>query len=1182
MKSAATQAGFYGVTKEGCADPIQKGTGFEVYRTIAGTENRIYGNDINKRRKLKEAVENQGFDQVIEETAYTWFNRLIAIRFMEVNGYLPTRTRVLSSETGSNTPDLVAQYLDVDLGMSDEEIEKVAGSIKDNRYDDAFALLFVKQCNALNELLPRLFETTDDYMELLLKLSYTSDGVVRMLVDTIPESSFNVEEEGQVEIIGWLYQYYNTEPKDETFNLLKKNVKISKEKIPSATQLFTPDWVVRYMVENSLGRLWVDGHKESLLKDSWKYYIEEEIQSDSVKEELDRMRASISCLSPEDIKVIDPAMGSGHILVYAFDILFSIYEEQGFSTRDIPQMIIENNLYGLDIDKRASQLAYFALMMKGCQYNRRFLRRGVQPHLLEIVESNDINKGHLKYFGSHMIDTQKSDCILLIRQLLDVFHDAKKYGSLLKIPSFDWDKLSEFVDDLDTIGQITLDFYGIEHTQKKLRNMIEIAELLNVKYHAVCTNPPYMGIRNMDIEISDFLKEEYPDTKFDLSTAFMEKTVGMCAENGYMSMINIPVWMFLSSYEKLRHSLINCQTITNMLHFGRGVFGSDFGTTAFVIQKQHIRGYLGVFYKLFEKQGAVDSLEVKEQWFFEGKGRYVADHSCFENIPGEPIAYWVKNKELFSKGTPMEVVANPRQGLKTLDNERFLRNWYEVSFEKIGFDFCDTESAGASSFKWFPINHGGEYHRYYGNNCMLVNWENDGFEMKQLAVEKYNSITRTITNIGSYFKEGITWTVISSASTSFRRYANGFLFSNSGQSIVPDNSDLLDYLTGFLNTKIVQYILAVLSPTLGFESGYLKKIPIRVDQEKRSYIESLAREAISIAKADWDSFETSWDFETHPFLKQDANNLIEAYESWKLECSMRFDRMKEIDEELNSLFIAIYGLESELSPDIEDDSITIYRADKVNDVKTFLSFAVGCMFGRYSISENGLIYAGGRNKSGLASSYIDDDNCIPVTDEEYFTDDIVGKLCELLVKLYGTDMLQMNLDFIANSLGGKGKSSKEVIRNYYLNDFVKDHCSMYSFGSSGRKPIYWMFDSGKQNGFKCLIYMHRYDKDTVGRVRSDYLRKTQDAIEGALKNAEYTIANSTSAVDKAAATKKREKYIKQLNETRTYFQALSHVALQRIEINLDDGVKTNYAKFQGIEIVDENGKKQKIDLLAKI
>lgn len=861
------RAGLVGVTETTVAEPLpQSNETVQFFDVGLPQPYRIEGDAVTQRQRfvaeLNKETAKQGsytaaYQTVVDKVAYTWFNRLIAVRYMEVNDLLPSRTRVLSSADGRAEPQIVTTPFDAVLDYTPAEQQQIVNLKNDNKLDEAFRLLFLKQCAALGDCLPRLFEQVDDYMPLLLALSFTDkDGVVCHLVNDIPESDW----QDAVQIVGWLYQYYNTEPKEQVFANLKKNIKISAENIPAATQLFTPDWIVRYMVENSLGRLWSEGHPD-FDKSEWKYYLDEAPQEPQAAQQLAELRKGYAALTPEDIKCIDPCMGSGHILAYLFDVLMQIYRSAGYTDRDAAASIVEHNLYGLDIDDRAAQMAYFVVMMKGCHYDSRFLRRHLNPHVYAIQESGELTTDALGRLGK-----QESTA----RALLDGFKNAKEYGSILqpKVTLAELDALQEQLREVDgasDMGSLT-DQLVAGQIVNVLYPLIEQARMLVQKYDVVVTNPPYMGGSGMDAHLSDFVKKNYPDTKSDMSTVCMERTINMCNAHGYMAMINIPVWMFLSSYEKLREKMLRENTIVSMVHPGRGIFGSDFGTTSFVIAKAHLQGYKGHYRRLFDKQGEVESVEQREQRFFEKRGVFYATQDNFSKIPGSPVAYWVRNEKLFKVGTPLEQIANPRQGMKTLDNDKFIRIWHEIEIEKAKFDCTSLEEAKESGAKWFPLNHGGEFRKYYGNNFELVNWENDGFEMKSLAIKKYNSITRTITNLNSYFKEGITWTVISSASTSFRRYGKGFMFSNSGQCIVPVTPELLDYLTGLLNSKIVRYILSILSPTLGFESGYLKKIPIRIDAERRTNVEELTRANIEKEKSDWDAFETSWDFKRHPLV----------------------------------------------------------------------------------------------------------------------------------------------------------------------------------------------------------------------------------------------------------------------------------------------------------------------------
>lgn len=1194
MRSAEVQAGLYGVTKDGCANPIQKGAGFEVYQTVAGTENRIYGEDIRKRRDLVDAVNEIGFAQVMEKAAYTWFNRLIAIRFMEVNDYLPTRTRVLSSATGSKTPDIVTEYREVNLNLTDEDLEKVQMCIKENKYDDAFEYLFVKQCKELKRVLPKLFKKTDDYMELLLKLSYINDGVVRMLVDTIPERNFNIQDEGQVEIIGWMYQYYNTEPKSAAFG---KKGKITKEEIPAVTQLFTPDWIVRYMVENSLGRLWVEGHPDTweLLKDNWKYYLEEAQQEPEVQVQLAEIRKEYAQLNPEDLTFMDCCMGSGHILVYAFDVLIQIYESMGYSRRMAVQEILKHNLYGLDIDDRAAQLSYFAVMMKALEYDKRFFNRDEQPQpqVYAIQESNAIKREQLKYFGAGLSESEKATALEQMNGLLDTFTDGKEYGSILTVESYDWELLNRFAGNMETLGQMNFDTYGILETQKKMLSLIEIGKVMAQKYWVVSTNPPYAGTSNLSAKVNNFVKKNYPDSKADLFAVFIERCDQMICNKGYQAMITQHSWMFLASFEKLRKKIMLDEMI-NMIHLGAHAFeeigGEIVQTTSFTRTKTKIAGYKGTYCRLVE----ATNQHGKETMFLSEYNRYIVDQNDFAMIPGVPIGYWLPKAAVsaFNKGKFEGVT---KKGILTGNTSLFIRNWFEVNNQKIGFDATSYNDMLELKCKWYPLTSGGQFRRWYGNFFNVIDMENDAYNIKM------SGGNIRLRDPEFYCKEAISWTQISFTKFSCRYVPCGILYGDGGP--VSFFEKHLYYYLALLNSRVGQYFLNAISPCTNYGPDQIKIMPSILNDVDR--IEKIAINNKNISKSDWDSFETSWDFMKHPLIRwneeikgvtetsdlyNDYCQIVDNYCSleqsfllWQRECQERFEQLKSNEEELNQIFIDIYGLQDELTPDVEEKDVTVRKADLKRDIRSLISYAVGCMFGRYSLEVEGLAYAGGEWDSSKYKTFIpDDDNCIPITDEEYFEDDIVGRFCDFLKVVFGEESLEENLNYVAQALGNKGNTSREIIRNYFLNDFFKDHCSTYSVTGSGKRPIYWLFDAGKQNGFKCLIYMHRYDKDTVNRVRSEYLKKMQDAIEGALKNAEYAVDNSSSAVDRATATRKRDKYIKQLNEIRAYYPALSHMALQRIEIDLDDGVKTNYAKFQGIETVDENGKKQKVDLLAKI
>ena len=829
----------------------------------------------SQRQELIKQIKEKGYKQVMEEVAYTWFNRFIALRFMEVNNYLPSHIRVFSDSTGAFKPEILSDVLHLDLPGLNRG--KVAEYIESNDTEGLYRYLLLTQCNALNDPLPRMFEEMGGYTELLLPNNILrQDSVLGHMVADIPEEDW----QDAVQIIGWLYQYYNTELKDDTFALLKKNVKITKERIPSATQLFTPDWIVRYMVENSLGRIYVDKRKnegiyadgrglnemtwheaeseriatEKLIVDKmgWKYYLPEAEQTQEVRKQLDEIQAEFANLDVKDIKVIDPCMGSGHILVYAFDVLMQIYEATGYSQRDAAQSILENNLFGLDIDDRAAQLAYFAVMMKARQYDRRLLTRGIQPNIFSIRESNGIQAMTIEYF--HKNDPKlKAD----IERIVTEMRDAKEYGSILNITPVDfaglYARFDEIRNDINMMQMSIMPMSALD----ELLPLVNCAELLAQKYDVVMTNPPYMGGAGMNARLAEYVKSTYPNTKSDMSTVFMEKTVKMCNNTGYMSMINIPVWMFLASYEKLREILITQNTFTNMVHFGRGVFGSDFGTTAFVIARAHINGYKGTYCRLFEKQGAVDSVETKEKWFLEGMGRFVADQSNFSKIPGSPVAYWASSADFkcFEEGKYVSHVATPASGTSTGDNDSFLRLWHEVIFGNINL-FAKNGELPAG--RWFPCNKGGSYRRWAGGSEYLIDWENDGQRVK--ACPK-----AFLRNVNSAFKSGLTWSKLGSGTFSIRYFRDGYICESIGCSLFQRTENILNCL-GLLNSVVAEKLLAIINPSMGRQPGYIGAVPYLVKGDNEIAIQTLAKTNIDISSTDWDSYETSWDFKRNPLV----------------------------------------------------------------------------------------------------------------------------------------------------------------------------------------------------------------------------------------------------------------------------------------------------------------------------
>ena len=1141
----------YGITEDNIEDANADSVGGKV----------LTADEKKQRQALIAEINDKGYKQVIEEVAYTWFNRFSALRFMEVNGYLPSHVRVFTDEENNFKPQIITEAIHLDLdGFNMEKVYELKDAEKT---EELYKYLLTVQCNALNKILPGMFQKIADYTELLLPDNLLREGsVIQQMIELIPEDDWK----DAVQIIGWLYQYYNSEKKDDVFAALKKNVKITKENIPAATQLFTPDWIVRYMVENSLGRLWLEGHpdaKDQLLPTEeeqsayaagnrdmedtkWHYYLEEAEQEPEVQAQLAEIRKEYAALTPDQLKVIDPCSGSGHILAYMFDVLMKIYESYGYTTREAVASIVENNLYGLDIDDRAAQLAYFAVMMKARQYDRRFFSRGIQPHVYAIVESNHVDQFALEYFCNGDAKLKKA-----MDTIISELHDAKEYGSILTVTPQDWSALyarfAEIKEDIHISREVAL---------RGLLPLVQVAEALAQKYDVVVTNPPYMGSGGMGAKLTDFVKKSYPDSKSDMSTVCMEKSLSMCRKNGFMTMINIPVWMFLASYENFRNALLRDNTIINMIHPGRGIFGSDFGTTTFVFRKSNPCGYIGCYHRLFDAQGEVKSNEEREKAFLDKKGQFYADQLNFSKIPGNPVAYWVSDilMEAFAKEIFIGDICEPRVGMATANNDRFIRLWYEVGMDKIGLGMKCREEAVNSKKKWFPFAKGGEFRKWYGNNDYVVNWENDGIEIRNFKDEKTGRIRSHNYNLDYIFQSAITWTVISSATTSFRFCPEGFLYSNSGYGMFFPHKNDIPAILGFLNTSVVMSILSVLSPTIGFESGYLRKIPYLSTPDE---VTAVVNECISIARADWDSFETSWDFKHHPLLRK-VPTIAEAFEQWQAECDDRFNHLKSNEEELNRIFIDIYGLQDELTPEVEDKDVTVRKADLGRDIRSFISYAVGCMFGRYSLDVDGLTYAGGEwDDSKYTSFAADKDNIIPICDDEYFEDDIVGLFVEFVKTVYGADVLDENLKFIADALGGKGQP-KDVIRNYFLSDFYSDHCKIYQ-----KRPIYWLFDSGKKNGFKALIYMHRYQPDTIARIRTDYVHEQQARYRTAIADLEQRIANASTG-ERVKLNRKLTTLQAQDTEIRTYEEKIHHLADQMISIDLDDGVKKNYAIFQDV------------------
>ena len=1193
---------FLGIDENGIKPQMEGSTDkLKLYDMGTSKPAEVAGEDIEKRVNLANRIKDHertsdyktAYETMVEEIAYTWFNRLIAIRFMEVNDYLPSGVRVLSSESGKREPDIVTKAVEVaeDQGFSitKEEIWKLK---EENKLDELFRIMFIQQCKKLHDILPELFDNSiDDYTELLLPISFIDDDAfIRHLVTDIDEVDFNISEQGQVEIIGWLYQYYNTEQNELVYDGNMSKDKVPKELIPAATTIYTPDWAVKYMVENSLGRFWANGHSDTSAKADWKYYLDETMQAEE----------SGADISPEKIKFIDPCMGSGHILVYAFDVLMQIYLSCGYTERDAAQSIVRHNLWGLDLSKRAYQLAYFAVMMKARQYDRRFLGRGIEPNL------------------AHFQDLPTPNYDLLdepIKSFIEQFENADTYGSLIQVQADD--SIDEALDKFE--GNLMINRSQMEH-------YMSLYKIVSQRYEVVCTNPPYLGSGRFSSLLTDFTKKHFEDEKADLSMVMFRHAVdNLVAKDGYVSFITTSSWFFLSSFEKLRKYIVNSYQLDSIVDYGTELFDGKVGhnpIVSWVLRKT--KPYKDIFaVRLVDYCYA--RRDEKETEFFNSKNRYIAHQDNFSKISGYPIAYWVSDNffKAFESGKLLGEVGRASEGVKTGDNNRFLRFWFEVNAHK--FSFADKRN----DMKWYPHHKGGEYRKWYGNLEYVINWEHDGLEIK-------NSGKSGLQGKDMYFKPVLCWSKITSKGTSLRYIPENCLFDSGSPAYWIPNR--IEYVLGFLNT-LGTYMLDILNPTLNCQVGDIKGLPLIMgSDEVVEIISSIVNENILISQQDWDSFETSWDFKEHPFVKWSKKlwdcTAIGAAMShyygkhievscplelcfllWQGECNERFNKLKANEEELNRIFIDIYGLQDELTPEVDDKDVTVRKADLQRDMRSFVSYAVGCMFGRYSLDREGLVFAGGdfdrvywKHKGqapldengevpfggGYAGVSIapynyprfwndtqdwentpylrfapDADNCLPITEEHFFEDDIVTQFVDFVKAVFGEESLENNLRYVAENLGIKqGGTAREKIRQYFLKEFFKDHCKVYQ-----KRPIYWLFDTGKKNGFKALCYVHRWNVNTVGNVRIDYMHKLQRLYRNEINRLKENI----DAGEEIAKSQKRlEKITNQLHETEEYDAKIGIVVAARTEIDLDDGVKVNYDKVQ----TGSDGKHYQI--LAKI
>lgn len=1151
LSRVSTKALQYGITEKDCGnsgDDSVNGT------LLTATQKK-------QRQALIAQIKEKGCKEVMEEVAYTWFNRFSALRFMEVNGYFPTHVRVFTDEDNAFKPQIITEA--IHLEIDDLNMEKVYAYKDAGEKEELYKYLLIVQCNALSPILPGMFQKIEDYTELLFPDNLLREGsVIEQMITLIPEEDWK----DAVQIIGWLYQYYNAEKKDDVFAALKKNVKITKENIPAATQLFTPDWIVRYMVENSLGRLWLEGHPNGELQGNWKYYLEEAEQEPEVQTQLAAIRKEYEGMKPEDIKCIDPCCGSGHILAYLFDVLVQIYEAYGYTTREAVSSIVENNLYGLDIDDRAAQLAYFVVMMKARQYDRRFFSRGIQPHVYAIQESNHIDKFAVEYFWDHDSELENAiNCV--IREL----HDAKEYGSILNITPLDWESLYARFDEIRNDINMSRDV-----VLNELLPLVQVAEAMAQKYDVVVTNPPYMGNSGMTAVLGDYVKKYYPDSKSDLFAVFIERCGFMAKKKGYQAMITQHAWMSLASYEKLRRKLYN-KGIINMIHLGAKAFeeisGEMVQTTSFVLQNSHVIGRKGLYCRLVDpttEQG-------KKEMFLEGTNRYVAQQDSFVRIPGAPVSAYVAGDILaliYENGQTINDIGTVKIGMGTGNNDLFLRLWWEVKDHSIDYAITDASQLDSTNKRYFPYSKGGERKRWYGNHEYVVWYDVSGRnEMLRTSGHRENG------GYDFYFHKGMTWSYSTMAAFCARIMPCGFVFDVNGSSLfLPEK--YYNFTLAFLQSCVGRFIIDSTKSAFSIQAGTIRNLPIIGNTNKK--IESTADLCVQISREDWDFYETSWDFAHHPLVTLKptsdfklrmygllgstfeagkefrAGTLEQAYMAWEIECDDRFNQLKANEEELNRIFIDIYGLSNELTPEVEDKDVTVRKADVQRDIKSLISYAVGCMFGRYSLDVDGLAYAGGEwDESKYKQFPADKDNIIPICDDEYFEDDIVGRFVKFIEVVYGKETLEANLKFIAGALGGKGQP-KDVIRDYFLNGFYADHLKIYQ-----KRPIYWLFDSGKKNGFKALIYMHRYHPDTIARIRTDYVHEQQGRYRTAIADLENQI-ESASTSEHVKLTKKLTALRAQADEILIYEEKIHHLADQMISIDLDDGVKKNYQIFSDV------------------
>ncbi len=1139
------QAAKYGITADSILPAEQKGD-------LLLIGDQVFPLSVMKpREKLIKRIQATSFGQTIDYIAYSWFNRLCAIRYMECKGLLDHGRRVLSSADGSaGLPQILEECLDIDLPSLD------AGRVAElkldgNKDEELYREILLAQCHALNQVMPLLFEQVSDESELLLPDNLTkTDSLIRDLVSSIPEEDWT-----DVQIIGWLYQFYISEKKDQVIGKVVKS-----EDIPAATQLFTPNWIVKYLVQNSVGRLWMMAQPDSTLASEWEYYIQPAEQTDEVNAQLKQLiDARISedgdTLNPESITVLDPACGSGHILVEAYDCLKAIYLERGYRSRDIPRLILEKNLYGIDIDTRAAQLASFALLMKAREDDRRLFSN---PPKLNIIALQDSQPERLDAFSQDLSSANIAQADL--KELLDLFEHASTFGSLIQIPEAFAKKLPDLESKLNT-ALASGDIFSQQSAQELLP-LVQQANLLAKKYDAVIANPPYMGSKGMNTALKDFAKKTFPNSKSDLFAMFIERGFNWCKDSGFNSMVTMQSWMFLSSYEAMREKLLQNRTLSCMVHMGNGVMGIAFGTAATVMLNNHISNYAGSF--SYCENDDVNEFGIPKQFPVQNERLKTAKPDDFKKIPGSPVAYWVKDKirGTFKKFPILKKEGDTRQGMATSDNNRFLRMWYEVNRLDLISNCSSSQDAKDLNPTWVPYNKGGGYKKWYGNQDYVIKWKNSGEEVIGYAASLYGSPTRTIKSMTEYFKPSVSWSKISSGDISFRYFPNGFIFDVAGCCIFFENNEALYTCLGFVNSPICKNVIEAISPTVNYEAGHIASLPFsHALLDSKDEISQQVKSLIAQAKIDWDSYEISWDFTENPIIRTQQPNLEQAFNTWQQQNADAVAEMKRLEEENNKLFIDAYGLEDELTPDVPDEQITLTRAEREKDSQRLVSYALGCMMGRYSLDEPGLIYAHAGNQDFDASRYqkfpADADGIIPLTEMHWFEDDATHRIQEFLTAVWGKETLDANMQWLAESLDKKAnETAEDTIRRYLASKFYKDHMQTYK-----KRPIYWLFSSGKQGAFQALVYLHRYNESTLARMRTEYVMPLISKMAAYANSLETAKESSDSAAEIKRIEKKLQDLHKQQAELSSFEEKLRHYADQRISLDLDDGVKVNYGKF---------------------